>query len=153
MRNTQSRHPKLRASVVLLLVALLAACEESSPVMTPSSLSNGGTLAFGGCPEQVVGSVFEGTSDGIVPVIGATVSGRYSSAAFPQPAETLTDGSGRYLLCPTLPPDCEIGSCTARLDVRVSKEGYTSATRSIEFPYDTWGYDVFTVPDLQLQPK
>ena len=96
-----------------------------------------------------MGRVIEGAPDWNLPVRDAVVDGRYTGRAFDPATQVRTGTDGRYRLCLPIPPDCESGACNAEVEIRASKDGYRTATRTVRFLYDDWGYDALTV-DLEL---
>jgi len=86
----------------------------------------------------VSGVVFEVTQKGRQPVAGATVTLEGDSSDPRVGSTTLTDAAGRYLVCPPVP---STGTDTYG-SLRVSRDGYQSASRSAFLGWDYTGVDI-----------
>jgi hypothetical protein len=83
----------------------------------------------------VSGVVFERTPEGTQPMAGATVNLEGDGSDPRIGSTTLTDVAGRYLVCPPIPSTGtdQYGS------LRVSREGYRPASRSVFLGWDYSG--------------
>ncbi len=89
----------------------------------------------------MVGEVFQTTPEGNRPIAGATV--RYNPESDPRTGSTtLTDASGRYLVCPAIP---ETGTDVVVV-VEASREGFWSGRGSV---YVGWHHEA----NIELFPK
>lgn len=86
----------------------------------------------------VSGVVFERTANGIQPVAGATVNLAGENSDSRIGSNTVTDAAGRYLVCPPLP-----GTGTDQsAPLRVSRDGYRTATANAFLGWDYAGFDI-----------